>query len=247
MPILFFGEQIIIVCNSLCPVDSRIICCHCNMVRACLFLSCFCLLGYSFTLLVVQQRYTLTCPRCNEELCGMFFCESDGNPDEHGLVSCSKCVSYIARLAGLCRNNWRRIASEKDYCRFPRSSWQVSLTRTSALLERAAAAAEEAPRRRRGRKRKRGKKKAAAPRDLQSEPAASASSSATSASASTSTTDAATQTAHFDWNLVKTHVVQALKTIMAINAGKHDVEWRVVQLLIADLDTDLLEKHMPEC
>ena len=183
-----------------------------------------------------DYNYFLECPRCGETLTSMWFCEDDGNADAHGLVSCSYCVSWLARASKLPRNNWRKISSKKDYCKHPRSSWETSLTRTKALLQRlseaAAKAAAERPKKRKPKNRKRA-------RALQSEkPAAPA----VVSPPSTSTVATQTKCGKKDGDGKK--IIHAFRILMAINAGKHGIDWDVVKRLLADIGPADVEKQL---
>ena len=210
----------------------------CKMVRASQVLATsFFLFILETTLPLVQGDYNLECPRCSEILISMWFCEDDGNADAHGLVSCSNCISWLARASKLPRNNWRKISSKKDYCKHPRSSWETSLTRTKALLQRLTEAAAQAAAQR-PKKRKRNRRGQTTSHDLQSEkPAAPA------VVSPTSTSTVATQTkCGKDWE--GKHIIHSFRILMAINAGKHGIDWDIAKRLLADIGPADVEKQL---
>ena len=170
----------------------------------------------------MQSSFNLYCPRCKEQLHGLWFLQS--NTDTHGIYSCSACVSWFARVTKRPRSTWQRIASQKDYCKHSKVSWQQSRARSEALVEseREAAASRQSER-----KKTRKRKRAVCKRDEQSEDAASA------APAAAATTPAATNE---NWEQLKGRVIAAVKYQILAAAAKHDISIEVAKQLTANID-----------
>ena len=85
-----------------------------------------------------KHVYELECPACSEgDLQSIFF--YDAVEDEHGIfccVACSNIVAGIVERQGIkSKSGWKKW-DKKEYREYPRSQWDVSMSRTFALLDK---------------------------------------------------------------------------------------------------------------
>ena len=180
--------------------------------------------------LSIQAMYELDCPRCKDVLYGMWFLQSSS--DNHGIYSCSACVSWFARAAQSRRSTWDKIPSQKAICKHTKASWRESTERSLALVasvEEAEATAASKRKRRRKRRRKSSVPVPAPQHEEQSENAAAA----PAASSSEDNTQ---------WEKFLRHMVDAFKYQVLAACAHHDISVEIANKLTANIDLSGVKK-----
>ena len=85
-----------------------------------------------------KHVYELDCPACSERgLQSIFF--YDAVEDEHGIFCCVACSNIVGRIVerqGIkSKSGWKKW-DKKEYREYPRSQWDVSMSRTFTLLDK---------------------------------------------------------------------------------------------------------------
>ena len=66
---------------------------------------------------------------------GMWFTDETAYNDEHGYLSCSRCIEWFVAKSGIPASKWVKLASVKDYRKHSRSSWLPSHYRSFCLVK----------------------------------------------------------------------------------------------------------------
>ena len=192
-----------------------------------------------YVLRVAQELYILPCPKCEQDCLSLFFTDTDGINDEHGYISCATCVEFFVRESRVPIVHWVKVASVKDYRKYPCESWLPSHWRSLCLVRRAAARQAK----KYVSKKKKKRTKTVKPKAKKSGSRHHASQSESASSVSVGAEAPAPVLTDEVWLKYSPSLIAIVKAQCALTATKHGISMDVANKVTSELTPETLRPH----